>query len=148
TIPFGAFSPLIGVPGNGAQGFQLGAASFSPAPDSTVNQLQAAGKSSFSPVLQKTTFLETLATGGATNRINVAALDTSNEGVVNSDTLFFWHDSAGIQAGPFAPPHPGPAYVKASEKRGADFFIEGSANKAGCAYYVSRLEPDLAVVHI
>src|SRR5262249_47467273 len=68
TIPFGAFSPLIGVPGNGAQGFQLGAASFSPAPDSTVNQLQAAGKSSFSPVLQKTTFLETLATGGATNR--------------------------------------------------------------------------------
>src|SRR5262249_49287730 len=100
------------------------------------------------PVLQKTTFLETFTTGGAINHINVAALDTSNDGVANYDTLVFWDDATGIQPGPFAPPHTGPAYVKASEKRGADFFIEGSANKAGCAYYVSRLEPDLSVVRI
>src|SRR5262245_7408973 len=148
TVPFGAFSPLIGVPANGAQGFQLGAADYGVAPSNTVDQLAAAGKSFFSPVLQKTGFLETFATGGATNRINVAALDTSNDGVTNYDTLVFWDDSAGIQPGPFAPPHTGPAYVKASEKQGADFFIEGSANKAGCAYYVSRLEPDLSVVRI
>jgi hypothetical protein len=148
TVPFGAFSPLIGVPGNGAQGFQIGAADFGAAPMTTVDQLGAAGKASFSPVLQKTTFLETFATGGGTNRIDVAALDTSNDGAVNYDTLVFWDESIGLQSGPFALPRTGPAYVKASEKRGADFFIEGSANKAGCVYYVSRLEPDLSVVRI
>src|SRR5262245_56147763 len=77
TVPFGAFAALTGVPGNGAQGFQFSAADFSPAPSSTVDQLNASGKTSFSPVLQKIAFLETFATGGATNRINVAALDTS-----------------------------------------------------------------------
>src|SRR5262245_52470733 len=56
TIPFGAFSPLIGVPGNGAQGFQFSGAHFSAAPSTTVDQLTAAGKHSFSPVLQKTNF--------------------------------------------------------------------------------------------
>jgi len=148
TVPFGAFSPLIGVPGNGAQGFQLGGADFGAASSSTLDQLTAAGKTSFSPVLQKATFLETFVTGGATNRINVAALDTSNDSVMNYDTLVFSDESTGLQPGPFAPPRTGPAYVKASEKRGADFFIENSANKAGCVYYVSRLEPDLSVIRI
>jgi predicted AlkP superfamily pyrophosphatase or phosphodiesterase len=148
TVPFGAFAALAATPGGGAHGFSLNAVDFALAPAQTVNQLIAAGKNSFSPVLQKTSLLETLVTGGATNRIALVALDTTNDGITNYDTLVFFDTDLGIQPGPFVLPSTGPAYVKASEKRGSHFFIEGSSSKAGCAYYVCRLEPDLSIVRI
>src|SRR5262245_28007659 len=67
TLPFGAFA------GQGAVGFSLTTADFSAAPVLTVSQLTAAGKIFFSPVLQKTTPLETIAVGGVTFTIQVAA---------------------------------------------------------------------------
>jgi hypothetical protein len=132
----------------GAGGFVLSAASFAPAPAITLAQLAAAGKASFSPVLQTPAPIETFTAGGATFRIMAAALDTSNDGVVNYDTLVFFDQTRGIQAGPFALPSTGPAYVKAADRRSSPFFLEGSNTKAGLAFYVSRLEPDLSTVHV
>ena len=73
TVPFGAFG------GVGAQGFSLTAADFSPAPTTTTDQLTAAGRTSFSPILQKTSPLETFTVGGVTYTILVAALDTTDD---------------------------------------------------------------------
>src|SRR5215510_14211407 len=142
TVPFGEFG------GVGAQGFTLTAANFSAAPAQTVTQLNAAGHPSFSPVMQKTTPLQTFSVGGVSYTIEVAALDTTNDGTVNYDTLVFFDDAHGIQPGPFTLPSTGPAYVKASDKPSSLFFLEGTPQKAGTAYYVSALAPDLSTVHI
>src|SRR5262249_50230950 len=89
TVPFGAFG------GVGAVGFPLTSANF--APDAAVTaQLQAAGHHSFSPILVtgpiETFFCSaaTLAICSPTNasldlkfEMRVAALDTTNDGVVN-----------------------------------------------------------------
>jgi hypothetical protein len=79
-VPFGAFGEV------GAAGFAVGASSFSPAPAQTIQQLTAAGKTSFSAVLQTPAPIETFTVGGATFRIFAAAIDTSNDGVPNYDT--------------------------------------------------------------
>lgn len=142
TVPFGAFA------GAGAQGFSLSATDFTPAPGQTIAQLEAAGKPSYSPVLQKTTALDTFAIGSVTYTIQVAALDTTNDGQGNYDTLVFFDTNSGIQPGPFSLPATGPAYVKASDRVSAPFYLEGSASKAGTGFYVSTLAPDLSTVRI
>jgi hypothetical protein len=111
TVPFGAFG------GVGARGFELTAIDFGPAPQSTREQLSTAGRVSFSPVQQKTTALEAFTVGSANYDIRVAALDTSDDGAVNYDTLVFFDQAQGILPGPFSLPATGPAYVKQSDKR-------------------------------
>jgi predicted AlkP superfamily pyrophosphatase or phosphodiesterase len=142
TVPFGAFG------GVGARGFELTGTDFGPAPQSTLEQLNATGRVSFSPVQQKTTALETFAVGGANYDIRIATLDTSNDGTMNYDTLVFFDQTQGILPGPFSLPATGPAYVKASNKWSSLFYLESSSNKAGTAFYVSHLDPDLSVVRI
>jgi hypothetical protein len=150
TVPFGAFdgpNSSRGAPA-GARGFVLSASNFAEAAPATVAQLTAAGKTFFGKVMQTTAPVETITafSGPAGGRaISVAALDTTNDGVTNYDTLVFF-DQAGIQPGPFTLPSTGPAYVKASEQRAGRFFIEGSGNKSGVAFYVSFLAPDLSTV--
>src|SRR5262245_24169476 len=150
TVPFGAFdgpNSSLGAPA-GARGFVLNASQFAPAPAATVTQLAAAGKTFFGTVMQTTAPVETITavSGPAGGRvIQGAARDTTNDGTVNYDTLVFF-DQAGIQPGPFPLPSTGPAYVKASEKRSGKFFIEGSGNKSGVAFYVTFLAPDLSAV--
>jgi hypothetical protein len=155
TVPFGAFGGL------GAVGFTLTVGNFAADPVVTA-QLQAAGHFSFSPVLATPTPIETFfcgsttagtcgTTGSATLdlrfEIRVAALDTTNDGVVNYDTLVIFEKTRGIQAGPFQLPATGPAYVKLGG-RSAPFFFESSGNKVGAAYFVSALAPDLSTVHL
>ncbi len=77
--------------------------------------------------------------------IKAAALDTTDDGIVNYDTLVFFEATAGIPPGPFALPSTGPAYAKLGGPS-AKFFFEGSGNKVGAAYFVSFLAPDLATV--
>lgn len=151
TAPFGAFG------GIGATGFTLTSANF--APDATVAaQLAAAGKASFSPVLATSAPFETFycsSTGPASCattptldlkfEMRAAALDTTNDGTTNYDTLAFFELTQGIQPGPFALPSTGPAYVKVGGESGK-FYFEGTANKVGAAYYVSALAPDLSTV--
>lgn len=142
TVPYGSFA------GPGATGFVLTAGDFSPAPQSTVDQLTSAGRTFYGEVKQKTDTLETFTSNGVSFKIQVAALDTSNDNTVNYDTLVFFDTANGIKAGPFALPSTGPAYVKASEKKSAPFFFEGTPNKVGAAFFVSRLDSDLSEVHV
>jgi predicted AlkP superfamily pyrophosphatase or phosphodiesterase len=141
TVPFGAFG------GVGAQGFALNAAHFGPAPASTGTQLAAAGKVFFN-LKQKLSPLTSFNSGGVAFNILVAALDTTNDGMENYDTLVFFDQALGIPTGPFSLPATGPAYVKAADGRSSLFHLEGSSTKAGLAFYVSRLDPDLSNVHI
>ena len=141
TVPFGAFG------GVGAQGFSLTAADFSPAPMTTTDQLTAAGRTSFSPILQKTSPLETFTVGGVTYTILVAALDTTDDHATNYDTLVFFDATNGIQPGPFTLPSTGPAYEQV-DRKSSPFYLEGSSNKAGTAFFVSALAPDLSTVRI
>jgi predicted AlkP superfamily pyrophosphatase or phosphodiesterase len=152
TVPFGAFG------GIGAQGFSLSRGDFAPDP-AVIAALQAAGHSSFSPILAMTLPIETFSCSSAptatctTNAaaldlkyaIRVAALDTTNDNKVNYDTLVFFDATRGITTGPFHAPSTGPAYAKFGGEN-APFFLEGSGAKVGAAYFVSALAPDLSVV--
>ncbi|HEX6828940.1 MAG TPA: alkaline phosphatase family protein, partial [Burkholderiales bacterium] len=152
TVPFGAFGGL------GAQGFARTGSDFVPADATLLNQLAAAGRSSFSPVRMtpvETVFCApvnaaTCGTSSASGRtlqydLSAAALDTTDDGVVNYDTLVFFDAKAGVPAGPFALPSTGPAYVTQGGESGR-FFFEGSGNKVGAAFFVSHLAPDLSSV--
>jgi predicted AlkP superfamily pyrophosphatase or phosphodiesterase len=152
TVPFGAFG------GIGAQGFSLSRGDFAPDP-AVIAAFQAAGHSSFSPILATTLPIETFSCSSAptatctTNAaaldlkyaIRVAALDTTNDNKVNYDTLVFFDATRGITTGPFHAPSTGPAYAKFGGEN-APFFFEGSGAKVGAAYFVSALVPDLSVV--
>lgn len=154
TVPFGAFGGL------GAQGFTLNADSFTAASPPLVDQLAAKGRTSFSPVRVTSSAVETIfcaptGTGncGATNAqgrsiqydITIAALDTTDDGSANYDTLVFFDARVGILPGPFALPATGPACVKLGGPSGK-FHFDGSANRVGTAFFVSALAPDLSTV--
>jgi predicted AlkP superfamily pyrophosphatase or phosphodiesterase len=141
TVPFGAFA------GVGAQGFSLTADDFGPAPTTTTAQLTAAGRTSFSPVLQKTSPLETFTVGGVTYTILVAALDSTDDQATNYDTLVVFDATTGIQPGPFTLPATGPVYEQL-DRQSSPFYLEGSSNNAGTAFFVSALAPDLSTVRI
>ncbi|PSB15136.1 phosphodiesterase [Phormidesmis priestleyi ULC007] len=141
TVPFGGFAGLS------AKGFSLSAGDFSAAPTQTKDQLTAAGKTFYSPVLQKTNGLEQFTVGAVSYDLQVAALDTSNDRQVNYDTLVFFDAKSGIRSGGSLP-STGSAFVKAKRKKSSLFYLEGSSNKAGTAFYVSNLAPDLSTVHL
>ncbi|MDR9896367.1 alkaline phosphatase family protein [Aetokthonos hydrillicola Thurmond2011] len=142
TVPFGAFA------GVSAQGFSLTRTDFTEAPQTTQDQLKAAGKKFYSTILQKKTPLETFTVGGVNYTIQVAALDTTDDPVVNYDTLVFFDATNGIKSGPFRLPSTGPAYVRAKDKTSSPFYLEGSSNKAGTGFYVTNLGSDLSTVRI
>jgi predicted AlkP superfamily pyrophosphatase or phosphodiesterase len=139
TLPFGAFG------GVGAQGFSLTRADFTEAPATVFEQLQAAGKASYSPVLQRVT-PETFTAGGVTFNIQAAAIDTTDDDKSNYDTLVFYDVAQGIQPGPFSLPATGPAYVLAGSEKSAKFYLEGTTTKAGTAFYITNMAPDLSTV--
>jgi len=140
TVPFGEFG------GVGGKGFALTTTDFSPAPASVVNALSTAGKTSFSQVMLTT--LETFTVGGVSFTIDAAALDTSDDATVNYDTLAFFDTTNGIQPGPFTLPSTGPAYVKFSDGTSQQFYLENTPRKAGLAFFISAMTPDLSTVHI
>lgn len=141
TVPFGAFA------GVGAQGFNLTNTDFAPADQKIIDQLQTAGKNSYSPILQTNKSFDKFTVGGVNYDIQALALDTTDDRQVNYDTLVFFDSNQGIQPGPFSLPSTGPAYVKASDQKSSQFYLEGSSTKAGTAFYVSTLAPDLSTVH-
>jgi predicted AlkP superfamily pyrophosphatase or phosphodiesterase len=142
TVPFGAFG------GAGAKGFSLTKTDFGSAPETTLAQLSGSGKTSFSPVLQKTSPLDSFAINGVNYTIQVAALDTTNDEQVNYDTLVFFDMNRGIEGAPAALPSTGSAFVKAGEEVSKPFYLEGSSNRVGTGFYVSTLSPDLAKINI
>jgi len=141
TVPFGTFA------GVDAKGFSLSAANFDSASSTTIAQLNAAGKNSYSQVLQAS-LNDKFTVGGVNYDIQAAALDTTNDGLVNYDTLVFFDANQGIKPGPFSLPSTGPAYVRASDRTSSPFYLEGSSNKAGTSFYITQLAPDLSRVRI
>jgi len=125
TVPFGAATAPF------QKGFSLNAASFSPAPPATVADLITAGHTSFSPVLQAD--VEAFNSGGQSYSIKVAALDTTNDGTTNYDTLVMFDANHGSILGPFTatPLGTGPAYIQPSTKISSLFYLEGHSNKGG-----------------
>ncbi len=142
TVPFGTTAGVF------EQGFTLNASDFTNASDAIVNQLRLAGKQSYAPV--KVANLETISKvtgGGGPYNIQIAALDKTDDGKVNYDTLVFFDVNQGIQPGPFKLPSTGPAYVTIG--RGSQpFFFEGTPNKVGARFYITILAPDLSTVHV
>ena len=124
TVPFGAFAGL------GAQGFSLTAAQFGPAPATTIQQLAAAGRTSFSPVLQKVTALEQFSVGGVSYTIQVAALDTTDDGQTNYDTLVFFDATQGIPPGPLQPPVDG-SRLRAGRRQEVQPLLPGGQQQQG-----------------
>lgn len=145
TVPFGTFG------GVGGKGFSLTAADFNISNTQAVAGLTAIGKTSYSPV--KVAKLETLAatalTGGSTNSydLQVAAIDTTNDNVVNYDTLAIFDANVGIK-GAASLPVTGSAFIKANDQKSSPFLFEGTNNQIGTAFYTSTLAPDLANVNI
>src|SRR6185295_15114063 len=85
---------------------------------------------------------------GISFNLQAAALDTTDDGVTNYDTLVFFDTTNGIQPGPFALPSTGPAYVKFSDHSSSPFYLENTPKKAGLGFFVSALAPDLSNVRI
>ncbi len=144
TVPFGAFG------GTTAKGYSLTGTNFTAAATTLVDQLTAAGKKSFSTV--RVASLDTIAAttttgGGRPYNLQVAALDTTNDGVTNYDTLAFFDANQGIPVGPFTLPSTGPAYIKFGDGS-QPFFLEGSTNKVGGRFYATALAPDLSKVDV
>jgi predicted AlkP superfamily pyrophosphatase or phosphodiesterase len=152
TVPFGAFGGLS------ATGFVLTGSQFSADPAVTA-QLNAAGHFSHSPILATAPFetfscssgtaatCTTAATLDLKFEMRAAALDTTDDGVVNYDTLVIFEKTQGITHGAFHAPSTGPAYVKLGGES-APFYFEGTGNKVGAAYFVSAMSPDLSTVHL
>jgi len=150
TVPFGAFGGL------GAVGFTLTGDNFKPAGKALQDQLTAAGKTWFSPVRVTAPF-ETVYCGATAPttcstspldlkfEMRVAALDTTDDGKVNYDTLVFFEKTAGIQPGPFAKPETGPAYAKLGGASGK-FFYTSSGSKVGTAFFATFIAADLSTV--
>lgn len=140
TVPYGAFA------GVGGRGFNLTNTDFAPAEQSIIDQIQTAGKDSYSPILQTNKSFDQFTVGGVNYDIQALALDTTDDQQVNYDTLVFFDRNQGIQPGPFSLPSTGPAVSKASDQKSSQFYLEGSSLKAGTAFYVSTLAPDLSTV--
>jgi predicted AlkP superfamily pyrophosphatase or phosphodiesterase len=156
TVPFGSFG------GIGAQGFRRTAVDFVNDDGTVTARLLAAGKTSYSPV-KVTAVLESIICGNTTSNcaigavptaqrplhfaIKAAAIDTTNDGAVNYDTLVFFNANANpiIPLPPFAKPATGAAFAKRGAGS-AKFYFDGSGLKIGTAYIVTTLAPDLSVV--
>lgn len=141
TVPFGAFA------GVAARGFSLTRSSFDTAPQSVQEQLATAGKRSYSPILETKTPVEKFTIGGVDYQIEVAALDTTDDNQVDYDTLVFFDVAQGIQPEPFSLPSTGAAFVRFEDQKSSPFYLEGNSLKAGTAFYVSDLAPDLSTVN-
>lgn len=165
TIPFGAFA------GIGAEGYVKSGSDFTLDDGTFTAQLTAAGRTSFSPIRVTgpigvtisgppvpTFFCSPAATGAPCGTstaartlsytIRAAALDSTNDGATNYDTLVFFNNDAPapqIAPGPFALPRTGPAYAKVGGPS-AKLFLEGTGNVVGTGYFVSFMAPDLSTV--
>lgn len=168
TVPFGAFG------GIGAEGYAKSGADFVLDDEMFTAQLLTADKTSYSPVRVTgpigVTFLPSpglvptfycapgvvpsspCGTSTATRTlpytIRAAAIDTSDDATTNYDTLVFFNADAPapqIAPGPFALPSTGPAYAKFGGSS-AKFYLEGSGNRVGTAFFVSYMAPNLSTV--
>lgn len=151
TVPFGVFA------GVSTAGFSLDAAAFSEDKD-VAQAVKATGRKSYSKILSTgvvDTFScasqlpATCSTGTPAldvgYQIRVAALDSTDDGVKNYDTLVFFDAKTGVVSDDAKAPSTGSAFAKVGGPS-AKFFLEGSGAKAGLAFFAASVAPDLASV--
>jgi predicted AlkP superfamily pyrophosphatase or phosphodiesterase len=142
TVPFGEFG------GQGARGITLAATDFAAAAQSTIDQLRAINKASFSPILQTKAPIDSFTIGGVRFDFQVAALDTTNDSKVNYDSVVIFDATQGVKAAPATLPSTGSAFLKAGDTASQLFYLEGTPNKVGTSFFLSNLAPDLSTVKI
>jgi predicted AlkP superfamily pyrophosphatase or phosphodiesterase len=148
TVPFGAFG------GIGARGFSLDASDFTVDPTQAEEDLADLGITSFSDVMVAE--LETIPaegqgslTGGSSDdyELQVTAIDTTDDNVVNYNELIVFDANRGIEAAS-SPPSTGSAFVNIYDQTISPFYFEGSNNKVGAAFIPTNLAPDLSTVRL
>jgi uncharacterized repeat protein (TIGR01451 family) len=142
TVPFGEFG------GQGAKGISLTATDFGTAVQSTLDQLKAIGKASFSPVLQTKVAIDSFTISGVKFDFQVAVLDTTNDSKVNYDSIVIFDAAQGIKAAPATLPSTGSAFLKAGDITSQPFYLEGTPNKVGTGFFLANLATDLSTVKI
>jgi predicted AlkP superfamily pyrophosphatase or phosphodiesterase len=156
SVPFGAFG------GVAARGFTLRTSDFAPASTERTAQLAASGRRTYSTVLVTTRPIETIfcaptsaASCGTTDasgrtlryELMAGAIDSTDNQVVDYDTLIVFDARTGIHAGPFTAPSTGPAILPRGGSS-SPFFFEGSGSRVGTRFFVSTITPDLSNVHL
>ncbi len=153
TVPFGAFGGPFFTGGSGGRGFSLTASDFTVDSTQAVAGLTALKKNFYGAV--KVANLEALTptalTGNTatspTYNLQVAAIDTTDDGKVNYDTLVVFDANVGIK-GATSLPSTGSAFIKVSDQKSSSFFFDGSTNKIGTAFFGSTLAADLSTVNL
>lgn len=151
TVPFGAFA------GISTAGFSLDRGAFSEDKD-VAQAVKATGRTSYSKILSTgvvdafscaSQLPATCSTGtpglDVGYQIRVAALDSTDDGVKNYDTLAFFDAKTGVVSDDAKAPSTGSAFARVGGPS-AKFFLEGSAAKAGLAFFAASVAPDLASV--
>ncbi|NCS19238.1 MAG: hypothetical protein GPJ15_03965 [Microcystis aeruginosa G11-06] len=167
TVPFGTGANLP------ARGFGLSGANFTEAPAGVASNLVSLGIPFFGTV--KVASLETISgiagaagddfdqeedfgreipapsttiSGGSDRSydLKAAAIDSTDDNVVNYDRVIVFDANAGITINN-APPSTGSAFLGLGREI-APFFFEGSNNVVGVSYLLTQLTPDLSTVHL
>lgn len=144
TVPFGAFT------GPSGAGYNDTAASYQAATSTVTNQLTSAGIAYAGTVQQRKSDI-TFTVNGKTFNISVLILASTTPGVY--DTMVFFDKAVGIvNPSTVSKPSTGSAILKVdptthASAQNAKFYLEGSTNKTGLAFFVTNLAPDLSTIH-
>jgi predicted AlkP superfamily pyrophosphatase or phosphodiesterase len=141
TVPYGTSA------GVNARGIRLTASDFQPASEAVKGQLAIAQKTSYSPVLQTREPIDRFVVDNVPYSLIAAALDSTNDGTTNYDTLIVFDSRVGISPGPFRLPAAGPAVLKPGQPS-QPFYLERSRSRAGTSFFLTALTPDLATVKL
>ena len=136
TVPFGIFG------GQGAKGFSLTKTDFTPATQATIDQLKVAQQTSFSPIQVTNQSLDKFTVNGVNFDFQFAAIDTTNDGKVNYDSIVVYDAVAGIKADSsnittLKVGNPSQAYE-----------LNGTTNRIGTGFISTNIASDLSTVRL
>lgn len=141
TVPYGTSA------GVNAKGIRLTASDFGAADEAVKGQLAIARKISYSSILQTREPIDRFVVDNAPYSLIAVALDSTNDGTTNYDTLIVFDSRIGIAPEPFRLPATGPAMLKLGQSS-QPFYLERSQNRAGTSLFLTSLAPDLSTVKL
>ncbi|MFM2303608.1 MAG: hypothetical protein RLZZ135_1018 [Cyanobacteriota bacterium] len=136
TVPFGTFG------GQGAKGFSLTATDFTPATQATIDQLKTAQQTSFSPIQVTNKSLDKFTVNGVNFDFQFAAIDTTNDGKVNYDSIVVYDAVAGIKAD-----GSNIATLKVGNPS-QSYELNGTTNRIGTGFISTNIDSDLSTVRL
>jgi predicted AlkP superfamily pyrophosphatase or phosphodiesterase len=136
TVPFGTFG------GQGAKGFSLTATDFTLATQATIDQLKAAQQTSFSPIQVTNQSLDKFTVNGVNFDFQFAAIDTTNDGKANYDSIVVYDAVAGIKAD-----GSNIATLKVGNPS-QSYELNGTTNRIGTGFISTNIASDLSTVRL